>query len=304
MSYKHAVLLISEIDAIHTYTPLIKQAIHSLQTTESAATLDIIILPKINRLNQLDRILAETYTLSTELIDLVSDVSKINVSVLFNDHYKELSSPQWDLLLVEDSSNNDDRTPYECFEYGEKENLKTLRVKRSNEEPVNIHLETDESEEDLHRVVAVGGTFDHFHDGHKILLTAAAFISSEKLIIGVTDQELLQGKKYQEHLQSYQNRVQNAVEFINRVKPNLQLDPIAIRDVCGPTGYIADIDGLVVSRETIKGGEFVNNTRKGKGMKELQVHVINVIGGEEEDGFKNKLSSTQLRKKQFESMKS
>lgn len=35
-------------------------------------------------------------------------------------------------------------------------------------------------------VVALGGTFDHLHAGHKILLSMAAWIASEKLVVGIT----------------------------------------------------------------------------------------------------------------------
>lgn len=35
-------------------------------------------------------------------------------------------------------------------------------------------------------VVALGGTFDHLHAGHKILLSMAAWIASTKVIVGVT----------------------------------------------------------------------------------------------------------------------
>lgn len=35
-------------------------------------------------------------------------------------------------------------------------------------------------------VVALGGTFDHLHAGHKILLSMAAWIADEKVIVGVT----------------------------------------------------------------------------------------------------------------------
>ena len=35
-------------------------------------------------------------------------------------------------------------------------------------------------------VAAMGGTFDHLHAGHKILLSMAAWIAEEKLIVGVT----------------------------------------------------------------------------------------------------------------------
>jgi hypothetical protein len=34
--------------------------------------------------------------------------------------------------------------------------------------------------------VAVGGTFDHLHAGHKILLTMTAWITRKRLVCGVT----------------------------------------------------------------------------------------------------------------------
>lgn len=40
------------------------------------------------------------------------------------------------------------------------------------------------------RLMAVGGTFDHLHPGHKILLSLAAYICSRKLICGITGYSL------------------------------------------------------------------------------------------------------------------
>lgn len=34
--------------------------------------------------------------------------------------------------------------------------------------------------------VVLGGTFDHLHPGHKILLSMGAWIASRKLIVGVS----------------------------------------------------------------------------------------------------------------------
>jgi len=75
----------------------------------------------------------------------------------------------------------------------------------------------------VHHVVAVGGTFDHLHAGHKLLLTATALVlqpatkSSTKprrLIVGITGDELLKSKKYAEYLQSWKQRQANVVDFL------------------------------------------------------------------------------------------
>jgi bifunctional ADP-heptose synthase (sugar kinase/adenylyltransferase) len=41
---------------------------------------------------------------------------------------------------------------------------------------------------DKHQVAALGGTFDHLHGGHKILLTMAACITAKRLIVGLTSE--------------------------------------------------------------------------------------------------------------------
>lgn len=284
------VVLVSDTHSVLSYNTLIEEAVENI-TRDGA--LDILITDKITHLNTLDATLALAYTLSTEILQRLKKPD-VNVTVLFNNHY--LESPQdWELCIVDTS----DET-YGEWVYDKKDSLKVVNVQKSSTELHPVKDDRDQSQESIHETSAVGGTFDHFHDGHKMLLTAAAFVTKTKLIIGVTDHELLKNKKYPELLQSYDERVKVITKFVRRIKPNLNVDPVPIRDVCGPTGTIADIDSLIVSRETIKGAEFINKTRLERGFSELKVHIINVIGGEEDDGFVNKLSSTQLRKQRWE----
>lgn len=74
-----------------------------------------------------------------------------------------------------------------------------------------------------HSVVAVGGTFDHLHAGHKLLLTATALLLQPKfryddplrrLIIGVTGDQLLVNKKHAEYMQSWKERQDDVVDFL------------------------------------------------------------------------------------------
>jgi len=75
----------------------------------------------------------------------------------------------------------------------------------------------------VHRVVAVGGTFDHLHAGHKLLLTATALLLQphsvaspvgRRLIVGITGDELLKNKKYAEYLNSWNQRQEDVVQFL------------------------------------------------------------------------------------------
>lgn len=151
-------------------------------------------------------------------------------------------------------------------------------------------------------VVAVGGTFDHLHDGHKILLSMASFVAKSKLIIGVTGPELLTKKKFSEVLESYSDREASVRVFLRRVNsPRISVDCYEMKDVCGPTGYVKEIDGLVVSAETAKGAEFVNKFRSDKNWPTLQVITIKVVGDNDnaDESFKGKLSSSDIREREY-----
>lgn len=54
-----------------------------------------------------------------------------------------------------------------------------------NQEQEEIKEKVEDPLEIFHKV-AVGGTFDHLHAGHKILLTMTALSTRKSLIVGVT----------------------------------------------------------------------------------------------------------------------
>ena len=75
---------------------------------------------------------------------------------------------------------------------------------------------------------------------------------------------------------------------------------VPIYDPCGPSGVDDDLHLLVVSDETIKGGELVNKTRKQNNLNQLDVLNIHLVGESPTDlseDFKSegKLSSSAAR---------
>ncbi|KAG2158463.1 uncharacterized protein EDB93DRAFT_671313 [Suillus bovinus] len=131
-------------------------------------------------------------------------------------------------------------------------------------------------------VVALGGTFDHLHAGHKILLSMAAWIASSKVIIGITDDELLKNKSNKHVLQSMTVRIERTRSFLQFFRPDLEYEFVAIRDVYGPTGWDPNIQALVVSVETLAGAESIDKKRSAESLPPLRTFVIDVISSESE----------------------
>jgi phosphopantetheine adenylyltransferase len=97
-------------------------------------------------------------------------------------------------------------------------------VQVSPEHASGAKTDTDPSRH--HLAVAVGGTFDHLHIGHKLLLTMFAFVldrnpasadaqGPRSLTVGITGDELLKNKRYAEFLESWRDRRQATHDFLS-----------------------------------------------------------------------------------------
>lgn len=149
---------------------------------------------------------------------------------------------------------------------------------------------------DLHEQIASGGTFDHMHAGHFLLLTLQAMIykkhSSSRFIVGITGNELLKNKKHGDLIASFNNRSSKVKEILDELRPNMKLDLVELHDPWGPTIIDKDITAIVVSEETFPGSIKINEIRKSKEMNPLQVYVVPCIRAE---GEKDKMSSSTIR---------
>ncbi|CAG8448717.1 1591_t:CDS:2 [Scutellospora calospora] len=157
----------------------------------------------------------------------------------------------------------------------------------------------NENPKKLYQTAIVGGTFDHLHAGHKILLTMTAWISGEKMICGVTDDCMLKTKKFKEFLEPINIRITKVLKFLNAIHQGLLYEVVPIYDIYGPTISEPSIQALVVSKETMSGSGLINEERQKRGFETLNIFVIEVISSSnpslKEDLKDHKLSSTYLR---------
>ncbi|PIL24238.1 hypothetical protein GSI_13991 [Ganoderma sinense ZZ0214-1] len=155
----------------------------------------------------------------------------------------------------------------------------------------------------LYPVVALGGTFDHLHAGHKILLSMGAWIAKEKLIVGVTDDSLLGKKLRKEVLEPLPVRTERTRAFLELFKSGIEYFLTPLNDVCGPTGWDPNVQAVVVSKETLSGAESIAKKREEMAFQPLRAFVIDVISATEasvdsEDAAvlrTAKMSSTYIR---------
>ncbi|CAG8452789.1 3186_t:CDS:2 [Funneliformis caledonium] len=144
--------------------------------------------------------------------------------------------------------------------------------------------------------VAVGGTFDHLHSGHKILLTMAAWIAGKRLICGVTDNTMLDNKKFKEQLESIDTRIAKVKQFLESIRRGLIYEVIPIYDAYGPTTTDAEIKAIVISKETINGAHSINKEREKKGFQPLYLAIIEVISSSNPSLSENELKNLKLMK--------
>jgi pantetheine-phosphate adenylyltransferase len=132
--------------------------------------------------------------------------------------------------------------------------------------------------------VAVGGTFDKFHDGHKKLLSTA-FEIGDNIEIGVTS-DAFGGLKGD--IDSCKVRMDNLKSFFSD-KSNFIIVPL--EDPYGTTIYDKDFEAIVVTEETEPTALEINKIRSSKGMKPLDIVVVSFVLAY--DG--TPISSTRIR---------
>ncbi|MGI0090909.1 MAG: phosphopantetheine adenylyltransferase [Nitrososphaerales archaeon] len=137
--------------------------------------------------------------------------------------------------------------------------------------------------------IAVGGTFDHIHRGHRKLLERA-FGTGKSVVIGLMSDAFVasSGKKIQH---DYDFRKEELARFLEKAYPNRKYTITKLEARFGPSIFTKDIDAIVVSTETMPTVESANKRRRESGLAEMQVEVVPMIMADDND----RISSTRVR---------
>ena len=138
--------------------------------------------------------------------------------------------------------------------------------------------------------VALGGTFDPVHDGHRALFDRAFELGD--VTVGLTSNELAPRTRHDDRpIRSYEKRKAALEEELAGFASEHDSE-FSIRKLTEPTGIATEpeFDVLIVSPETKTGGKRVNEIRRDRGHDLLELEVVDHVYAEDDE----KISSTRI----------
>ncbi len=136
--------------------------------------------------------------------------------------------------------------------------------------------------------VAVGGTFEPLHEGHKRLIDKAVELGGKDISIGITSDKMAR------------QRIRSVLPFVIRaenvkwyVKRKYGFEPYVV-EITNPYGKTLeyDFEYLVVSPETFEMAKKINEKRKEMGKKEIKIVKVDFVLAEDDEP----ISATRIKK--------
>lgn len=118
---------------------------------------------------------------------------------------------------------------------------------------------------------AVAGTFNILHEGHKALIRRA-FEIADQVVIGITSDRMASGGR-DKHVPMVIRR-RELESFVSALGSARIFE---IDDMYGPDEIMDGVDFLVVSEETLDNGRKVNDRRRSRGLKPMELSVVPLV---------------------------
>jgi len=141
-----------------------------------------------------------------------------------------------------------------------------------------------------YREVAVGGTFDELHRGHKALLDRA-FEVGEKVVIGLSS-DVFVTKMGKPHITAFfAERQKELASYLAEMGLMDRAEIVPLTDPYGLTIKGKGLEALVVSKETAKTASSINEARQKAGIPPLEIVAVDMVQAENS----TPISTTRIR---------
>jgi pantetheine-phosphate adenylyltransferase len=128
--------------------------------------------------------------------------------------------------------------------------------------------------------VAVGGTFDLFHSGHRALLMKA-FEVGNRVLIGLCSDDFVKKMRKPHGIASYAQRLEELKDLLKKKGLSDRAEIMPLDDAYGITLSERRIDAIVVSEETEPRAHKINEKRKSLGMPALPIVTVSMVLSED-----------------------
>lgn len=128
--------------------------------------------------------------------------------------------------------------------------------------------------------LALAGTFDRLHQGHKALMELG-FKLARKVSIGIAKKELCQNKLLAATIETFKIRKETVKKYLREKNLLARTAFFALSDIFGPAVKNKSFDAILVSAETFLNAVKINRVRKAKKMPPLKIIVAPSVKGDD-----------------------